>query len=256
MSVAFRIDPDLISQLQKHPDRKFFGTMDGSRFVVQVVIANYPQKIIARYKGELGGRTPAELGLQLGREFSFQHFGLILTFDHQTDIILNDDKKRLNTDLRSLVDAFGPVVLRNACLDTTAENLEQRNIFPHLRFHFDRSSLQESQISLFSRDPNDPEQRFPRKSSTLFVANIVAWLQNAREAATPEGKEPGMRASYDLFAEQNVRPLFGDVVFDQAWNEPEGTGELCIIDNRTVLHASFHGDLRGKGWRIGARYLV
>jgi len=65
-----------------------------------------------------------------------------------------------------------------------------------------------------------------------------------------------MRASYDLFAEQNVRPLFGDVVFDQAWNEPEGTGELCIIDNRTVLHASFHGDLRGKGWRIGARYLV
>jgi hypothetical protein len=256
MSVAFRVEEDLIASLRKNPERTLAGTMGGERFTANVGIANYAEHIIAHYPNELDGRTPAELSGLLGSAFDFVHFGLILNFESQTDLILNDAEKKLVPDMRSLVDTFGPIVLRNACLESAAQEPAQRNIFPHMRFHYDRSALQESQISLFSRDPNDPEQRFPRQSSTLFVANVVAWLQSEREGLSGSDNAPSLRASYDLFAEQNVRPLFGDVVFDQPWNAPEGTGELCIIDNRTVLHASFHGDLRGKGWRIGARYLV
>ncbi|MBT3701623.1 MAG: hypothetical protein HOE62_08130 [Alphaproteobacteria bacterium] len=256
MSVAFSVEKDLIDSLQKNPERTLAGTMDGRRFTANVGIANYVAHIVARYDRELDGRTPAELSGLLGSAFDFAHFGLILNFETQTNLILNDAEKRLVPGVRSLVNAFGPIVLRNACLESAAQEPAQRNIFPHMRFHYDRSAMQDSQISLFSRDPNDAEQRFPRQSSTLFVANVVAWLQHEQQGLNDNNKVLSLRASYDLFSEQNVRPLFGDVIFEQPWNAPEGTGELCIIDNRTVLHASFHGDLRGKGWRIGARYLV
>jgi hypothetical protein len=256
LSTHFETDPELIANLLERPDHKFPASMGGQRYSASVGIADYRDRITAFYKTELAGRSLDELARQLETTVPFQHLGLVLYFENQTNLVLNDEAQHLNADLRRLVDTFGPVVLRNACLDSKFEIQEQRNIFPHMRFHYDRSSLQESQVSLFSRNPEDAEQRFPRQSSTLFVPNLVAWLQNRHEGQGQGETEPEMRASYDLFREENVRPLFGDIVFDQPWNEPEGTGELCVINNRTLLHASFHGDLRGKGWRIGARYLV
>jgi hypothetical protein len=256
MPVGFEISPDLIAKLMASPDQATSGVMSGQKFSARLAIPQYRERVLARYAPELKQYPLADLGARLNSPLDFRHFGLVLNFDQQIDIVLNDSRKHLDAGVRKLVDTFGPVILRNARLEETADTGEQRNIFPHMRFHYDRSPLQESQVSLFSRDPRDPEQRFPRQSSTLFVANVVAWLQSVREGLQTLDEEPTLRPSYDLFAEQNVRPLFGDVILEQPWNEPEGTGELCVINNRTVLHASFHGDLRGKGWRIGARYLI
>ncbi len=61
--------------------------------------------------------------------------------------------------------------------------------------------------------------------------------------------------SYNLYPDA-ARDLFGDVILEQPWDAPEGTGEIAVIDNRTVLHASYHKDGRTKGYAIGARYLI
>jgi hypothetical protein len=62
--------------------------------------------------------------------------------------------------------------------------------------------------------------------------------------------------SCDLFAGVDMDPLIGELILEQPWNEPEGTGEIVVVDNRTALHATYHKDGRTAGYRIGARYLV
>jgi alpha-ketoglutarate-dependent taurine dioxygenase len=53
-----------------------------------------------------------------------------------------------------------------------------------------------------------------------------------------------------------MAPLLGEIIFEQPWNEPAGVGEIALIDNRTVLHATYHKDGSTRGYPIGARYLV
>lgn len=50
--------------------------------------------------------------------------------------------------------------------------------------------------------------------------------------------------------------IIGHVVFEQTWIEPEGTGEIAIIDNATVLHASYYRNASVLGYPIGVRYLA
>jgi hypothetical protein len=42
-------------------------------------------------------------------------------------------------------------------------------------------------------------------------------------------------------------------VLEQPWSAPSGTGEMCVIDNRAVMHASFHRETRG--YKIAVQYL-
>ena len=37
-----------------------------------------------------------------------------------------------------------------------------------------------------------------------------------------------------LFEKEDMEDIFGNIVLRQPWNEPEGTGEIAIIDNATV----------------------
>ena len=67
--------------------------------------------------------------------------------------------------------------------------------------------------------------------------------------------EQGTRMSIDLFADDAAAQL-GDVVLEQPWSEPHGTGEIAVIDNATVLHATYHKTDPIKGYPIGARYLI
>ena len=60
----------------------------------------------------------------------------------------------------------------------------------------------------------------------------------------------------DLFEGADIAAIFGNLVLDQPWTEPEGTGEIAVIDNRTVLHAVYHRDIKTTGYPIGARYLI
>ena len=47
----------------------------------------------------------------------------------------------------------------------------------------------------------------------------------------------------------------GNVVLEQAWHAPPGTGEITILDNRSVLHASYYARPENRGYPIGVRYL-
>ena len=51
-----------------------------------------------------------------------------------------------------------------------------------------------------------------------------------------------------------VESYFGKIIAYQAWTAPQGVGEVCIFDNRTVLHASYYTGKKG-GYKIGVRYL-
>ncbi|MCH7831773.1 MAG: hypothetical protein IIC55_02770 [Proteobacteria bacterium] len=70
-----------------------------------------------------------------------------------------------------------------------------------------------------------------------------------------EGQDPGSGAKtlYAIFKDEDLEPLIGDILLEQPWTAPEGTGEICVFDNRTLQHASYY--LARRGYSIGVRYL-
>jgi len=46
----------------------------------------------------------------------------------------------------------------------------------------------------------------------------------------------------------------GTIFLEQRWDAPDGCGDICMIDNRSVLHSSYKR-ASDHGYRIGARYL-
>jgi hypothetical protein len=47
----------------------------------------------------------------------------------------------------------------------------------------------------------------------------------------------------------------GQVLLELGWRAPAGTGEIALLDNRTVLHASYYPRAQQKGYPIAVRYL-
>jgi hypothetical protein len=230
-----------LDRLERDPRGAVAGSVAASRFEARIAIPDYARRIAEHY-----GVDPDDAGVPL----DFRHFGLVCEFDRPTEIPVCDEERRLDDGLRDVVRRFGTVILRNAHLGADLRQGAQRNIFSSLQFHFDRGATQPDQHSLFFRDPFDPVHRKPRGSSTLIVANLVAYLQSLRE-----GRGPHEFASlYTIFGDEDIDALGGRIVLRQPWTAPEGTGELCILDNRTVLHASYYE--REKGYPIGVRYLI
>lgn len=64
-------------------------------------------------------------------------------------------------------------------------------------------------------------QCHPRLSSTIIVANIVAWLEMVRTGRANANTDRGIRASYDLFQEGRAAKLLGKVILEQPWDAPE-----------------------------------
>jgi hypothetical protein len=120
-----------------------------------------------------------------------------------------------------------------------------------LSFHIDRGRTQDDNISLFWRDPLDPVQRRPRSSSTLVLANAAAYLQAVKEGHG----EHEFKLLYQLFEDEEIAPLLGEVMVELGWRAPEGVGEIALVDNRTVLHASYYARPTLKGYPIAVRYL-
>ncbi len=94
-------------------------------------------------------------------------------------------------------------------------------------------------------------QRAPRDSSTLIIANAVGHLQALREGLDPDD---GGGALFKVFVDHLPATAIGSIVLEQAWSAPEGVGEICLFDNRFVLHASYYR--AGRGYPIGVRYLI
>jgi len=227
--------------LQK-PEQPVYGSYAGSGYQAQVAVPHHAANVARHYGTDLEHSVvPLE----------FPHFGAIIEFTSPVELAVCDAERTLDPGLREIVTTLGPVILRNAYLPERDRQQGQRNIFPSLRFHFDRGATQEDRFSLFWRDPFDKVHREPRSSSTLILANAVAYLQARKEG----DHTPHFKPLYQLFETEKVSDVAGKIVLEQAWRAPAGTGEISVLDNRTVLHASYYAEPEDRGYPIGVRYL-
>ncbi len=236
-------DPDpALAALRRDPHTPVEGRLNGTAYSARIAIPDYGACIERHY-----GRRPGALAM----DFPFRHFGLSIVFEKPVELAVHDEARRLDDGLRALLDGFGPVTLGNAYLPERARASGQRNVFQSLSFHVDRGRTQDDNISLFWRDPFDPVQRRPRSSSTLVLANAAAYLQ-----AVEEGHgEHRFKLLYQLFEDRDIDPLIGEVMVEFGWRAPEGVGEIALVDNLTVLHASYYARPKNKGYPIAVRYL-
>ncbi|MDP6689024.1 MAG: hypothetical protein QF384_05980 [Alphaproteobacteria bacterium] len=248
-------DAGAFARLLRRSGKPVRGGLHGIGYQARVAIANYDQHIAKHYRAILPDGLAAACS-QADIHFDTPQFGLIIEFEEPAEIAVHDGDMVLDDSLRALVAQFGGVILRNATVAGDVRQRFHRNIFPHLKFHVDRGPTSANQYSCFTRDPDDPAQRQPRLSSTVFVANIVAWLEMIARGHANTDSERGVRASYDLFQDGKAGKLFGKVILEQPWIAPAGNGEIAVIDNRTVLHATFDKHNRRRGYPIGARYLI
>jgi len=250
MTPVFSLRTEEVQNLISASERSVHGSVNGAKFQARIAIPHYDRAIADYYGGDLPHGLAA-YAAKTKIPFRFRHFGLIVEFEKSIELHLHDGDMILDAGLRNLVAEFGPVVVRNVVLDAAQRDRFHRNMFPHLDFHTDRGENQPNQYSLFTRDPSDPVQASPRESSTVFIANIVGPLQCAREGDPQDST--GVRALYRIFKTEDTESLMGRVIVRQPWNAPPGTGEVTVLDNRTVLHASYHKP--GRGYPIGTRYL-
>ena len=248
-------DVDAFAPLLRQPGKALRGGLYGVGYEARVAIANYDQLIARHYQAVAPDGMAAACSLA-DIHFDTPQFGLAITFEKQTEIAVHDCDMVLDESLRALVAQFGGVFLHNAPITGAAREKFHRNIFPHLKFHVDRGPTSANQYSCFTRDPDDAVQRQPRLSSTVFVANIVAWLEMVSKRRADAHTERGVRASYELFHDEMAAKLLGRIILEQAWEAPAGTGEIAVIDNRTVLHATYDKEKKTRGYPIGARYLI
>lgn len=232
----------VLSGLAAQPRASVTGRSDVPGYSARVVIPDYDEYFARYYHHEPNGcLKPAE----------FRHFGVIVDFDEPVELKVHDAARCLDENLRALLSRFGPILMRNVMLPAPDRLSGQRNIFPDLKFHIDRARTQEEQISMFWRDPRDPVQCAPRTSSTLVLPNQAAYLQ-----ALAEGYgEHEFKQSYQLFGKTELEALIGKILLELKWNAGHGVGEVSLLDNRTVMHASYYPLASNKGYPISVRYL-
>ncbi len=231
---------DGLARLLDRPEVPWRGQAHGAAFEATVMIADHGRRLVAHYGQDAAGAVP------------FRHFGLAIAFDRAVEVALHDADRVLDDGLRALAAVFGPVVLRNVVLPPGLRTAEQRNVFANCEFHIDRGANQPDHYTLFWRDPNDPTQREPRTSSTLVMANGAAYLQACREGQGGDGP----KSRYKLLQDTPVAAVAGKVLVEISWQAGVGVGEAAVLDNTTVLHASYYPlpDLRG--YPISVRYLA
>jgi len=243
-----------IASLMHHPHEVIEGNINGSQYTLRVAIPNYVNNILQHYSST-NSESLEHIYESTDIKIDHLHFGLICKFDTPIETSMHDDEMNLDHHLREIVDTYGPLIFKNVYLDSEHRNVGHRNRFPHLNFHRDRNASNPTPYSLFSRDPFDTEQVEPRTSSTLFVPNITAYLQCLQEKRYDLVEGNGLIQNSELYLEDDMKSLINDIVLENPWNEPHGTGEISILDNRTVLHASYYQNITMKSYRIGVRYL-
>lgn len=240
MAYELEISTEDLDRLARDPRCVVRGTVGSTGYEVQVAIADYANRVARHY-----GTSPSKLPVEL----PFGHFGLHWSFEAPVEISLYDSARVLCDTTRDMISRFGPISFTNAYLHSEARAEGQRNIFPSLDFHYDRAPVHDNQYSLFFRDPFDAVQREPRKSTSLILANAAVYLQEKKEG----GDMSKFRSLHHLFEHEDVAALVGEIMTEETWSAPSGTGEIVVFDNRTVLHASYYNG--EAGYPIGVRYL-
>ncbi|MGY9005285.1 MAG: hypothetical protein ACKVJQ_04175 [Alphaproteobacteria bacterium] len=218
-------------------------SVDGATVTMRILIPNYRENIEAHYGASAMGA---------GITCPFEHFGILVSFDHEVELAAYNPDWVLHDTIKDMIARFGVVLFKHAHLSSEERTQGQKNIFPSLAFHYDRPPDSNNVYSFFFRNPFDPIHKAPRTSTTLLCANAVCYAQSLREGTRAHSPT---KAHYDLFANEAVEPLIDDVMVEEKWCAPEGSGEICVFDNRTILHASYYRDPLNKGYPIGVRYL-
>lgn len=245
----------LMDLLLANPDRTIDGVMHATAYKACIGISHYRHKVTKHYLDLLNGPDLQTLCAETEIPFGFEHFGLVLKFERPIELTMHATDMTLNDDARYIVSRVGPLIIKNAYLEAVVRDYGHRNRFPHLSFHFDRNPQQSTVYSMFTRNPFDAEQACPRKASTLFIANIIGYLQSRKENRTCQHHKKGVQPVYNIFTGADMDEVLGKIVLEHAWNELHGTGEISLIDNRTVLHASYYENPTQKAYRIGVRYI-
>jgi len=249
-----KVPNNIISQLVQRPSESVGIDLCGTQAVLSVAIPYYEKALQLEYGNNILPDI-ATASQRSGIACKTLHFGLIIHFAAPTQLHLHDTDSNLLGNLKQLIGQFEVVVLKNAFVDESVKDLGHRNRFPHLKFHRDRNETQPTPYSLYTRDPRCAEQVMPRISSTLFIPNIVAYLQCMKERDYHQIKQKGVLSHYDIFYQTNMDEVLGKTVLEHRWDEPQGIGEVSMLDNRTTLHASYLRDKVNHGYRIGVRYL-
>ena len=235
-----------LEKLRLDPQAEIDAVVDNNHVTIRFGISNYRSNLSKHYQ------------VPVLRCAEFQHFGLMIAFRDATELGLHDASMCLPRRIRELVKEFGPLILHNVFLPDGIATVGHRNRFPHLNFHRDRNESQPTPYSLFYRDPFDAEQQFPRTSSTLFVSNQHARMELARTGQNLDQDEDLSHCM--LFTEFDSLELrqthMGRFILEQRWEYPKSTGEVCILDNRQIMHASYYRNPQKDGYRIGVRYLM
>jgi len=255
MTLSVHFNLDWLNKLIQSPNQIMTGMLGNTKYTAKILIPSYRRKIEMFY-GNWITSTLDNTAFEAKTKFRFDHFGVEIYFDEATEVNLYNEELVLHPGLCDLMKNIGPVILKNAYFDSDIRSYGHRNRFPHLQFHIDRSEKQVTRYSLYTRDPFDEEQKHPRTASTLFVANVAAYLQSQKQNASQASGVSAPITSCLLYENEDMRNILGNVVLEQPWDEPEGTGEIAMIDNATVLHASYYRDANRSGYKIGVRYLA
>ena len=255
MAASLTFDKLWLDRLLNNSELELDGKVDDTEYRAKIILPNYKIKI-QKYFNEIIDRSLQEECAISNIPCFFEHFGIEISFKKPIELILYDKALNLPDGLCDIIASVGPVILKNAYFISSEREYGHRNRFPHLQFHIDRNEKQVTRYSLYTRNPFDDEQRQPRTASTLFTANIAAYLQAIKQGNIQKNANNGKITSELLFDNENMENVIGQVVLEQTWSEPEGTGEIAIIDNATVLHASYYHDAKRSGYKIGVRYLA
>jgi hypothetical protein len=255
MSVILPFDGVWLSRLLGARDYTLRDKLGASGYTARIAIPDFRNKVASYYKDVLPNGLD-EMCRRVELPCDFTHFGVIIEFDQPTELSLHDEQMSLTDGLHQIIARTGPVIIRNAFLDSVARDQGHRNRFPHLNFHVDRSMKQVTRYSMYTRNPHDAEQQYPRTSSTLFTAKIVGYLQSVREGTLNPDTDKGCRGTYSIFQKTNMGDVLDNVVLEHAWDLPRGTGEISMLDNADCLHASYYRDPSIKGYKIGVRYVA
>ena len=248
-------DSSWLQQLLRAPGKCLRGQLGGIEYEARIVIPGIRENITRHYAAFIRGNLE-QLCAEIEVPLPPADYGVEITFSEPAELKLHNENLVIHPGLRDIMAKNGPVIIRNACLDEAQRNLGHRNKFPHLNFHLDRTSKQHTVFSMYTRNPFDSEQRYPRPSSTLFTPQLTAYLQAVKESQLHIGEEKGIRGTYQIFEKENMPELFNSIILEHRWDLPEGQGEISKLDNRTCLHSSFYREANRESYKIGVRYLA
>jgi hypothetical protein len=184
----------------------------------------------------------------------FKVFAIIFVFRKPCELQIYNREMELVLILKNLIAKFGVVYFKNAYLDKIARSDGHKNKFRQLSFHKDRSDNQPMSFSCFTRDPFDEMNIPPRTSSTLLIPNITGFLLMISEKKLIDPLEFKIFSHIEIYNEKNIRDFLEKTVIEVPWTAPAGKGEVSILDNRTLLNASYYRKTEDS-YQIGVWYL-